>query len=309
MPAPTADLLVVGYDLDTASEVHIGDRTMPEWHAIGYGGTRRLVCYLCWRGVDAAPGTEVALVPRGRIGGKKRAHFAHPPGAGVHDSPAAKETIWHLGMKHRLAGWANGLANVVEAVAERWAPDGKRRADVSVLLADGSQLALEVQSRILTDRGWGARHADYAANGITDVWFMRPGAETPYVLHELGVPTFTVNDDSSVAVQLGQAHARTDTWWTGDLAKLAVHHPPCAGDSIEYMRLPLDTLGLDAHGLVVASAIAQRVAKDLAEVQRAAETAKRDAEYRAQRWEGWQQQRRRPAPPPPTERQRRIEEL
>lgn len=101
---PTADLLVVGYDLDAESEVHIGDRALPEWHAIGYKGTRRLVCYLCWRGVDAVPGTEVALVPRGRLGGTKRAHFAHPPRAGVHGSRAARETIWHLGMKHRLVG-------------------------------------------------------------------------------------------------------------------------------------------------------------------------------------------------------------
>jgi hypothetical protein len=206
MPPPTADLLVVGYDLDTESEVHIGDRSMPEWHAIGYGGTRRLVCYLCWRGVDAAVGTEVALVPRGRVGGKRRAHFAHPPGAGVHDSRAAKETIWHLNTKHRLAAWARGLPNVVEAVAERWTPDRKRRADVSVELVDGHRIALEVQSRIITDRDWEARHANYAANGITDVWFMRPGAETPYVLHELGVPTFTINDDHTLLLQLGIGH-------------------------------------------------------------------------------------------------------
>lgn len=162
--SPTADLLVVGYDLDAESEVHICDRTQPEWDAIGYKGTQRLVCYLCWRGVDAAPGTEVALVPRGRVGGRNRAHFAHPPGAGVHDSRAAKETIWHLGMKRRLAVWATGLPNV--ASARTGAPDGKRRADVSVLLNDGSRLALEVQSRTIADRDWAARHADYAANGI-----------------------------------------------------------------------------------------------------------------------------------------------
>jgi hypothetical protein len=44
---PSAELLVVGYDIDAEVEAHIGDRTLPEWHAIGYKGTRRLVCYLC----------------------------------------------------------------------------------------------------------------------------------------------------------------------------------------------------------------------------------------------------------------------
>ncbi|HEX8095516.1 hypothetical protein [Jatrophihabitans sp.] len=308
----TAELLVVGYDLDAESEVHIGDRTLPEWHALGYKGTRRLVCYLCWTGVDAAPDTEVALVPRGRLGGKNRAHFAHPPGAGVHGSRAAKETIWHLGMKHRLAGWAIGLPNVASAVPERWTPDGKRRADVSVLLDDGSRLALEVQSRIITDRDWVTRHADYATNSIQDVWFMRSGAKTPYVLHERGVQSFTVHDDTVIAVQLGKAHPRAGNWWEGDLDTLALHYPPCAGEPIEYLRLPLDTLGLDRNGLVIAKAVATRVEADLAELRRDAETAKREAEYQAQRWARSHQQRATPippAPPEPTEPQRRIAEL
>jgi hypothetical protein len=246
--AQSAELLVVGYDLDAESEVHIGDRTLPEWHAIGYKGTRRLVCYLCWPGFDAAPGTEVALVPRGRLGGTKRAHFAHPPGAGVHRSRSARETIWHLAMKHRLAGWAAGLSNVASAVPERWTPDGKRRADVFVLLDDGSRLALEVQSRIITDRDWVNRHADYAANSIQDIWFMRSGAATPYGLHELGVQAFTVHNDTEIAVQLARAHDRTGNWWDGDLDTLTLHYPPCAGDPIEHLRLPLDTLGLDRNG-------------------------------------------------------------
>lgn len=307
--ARSAELLVVGYDLDTESEVHIGDRTLPEWHAIGYRGSRRLVCYLCWRGVDAAPGTEVALVPRGRLGGRNRAHFAHPPGAGVHTSRAAKETIWHLGMKHRLAAWATGLPNVASAVPERWTPDGKRRADVSVLLDDGSRLALEVQSRAITDRDWVNRHADYATNRVQDVWFMRSGAETPYVLHQLGVQAFTVHNDTEIAVQLGKAHDRAGNWWEGDLDTLALHYPPCAGDPIEHLRLPLDTLGLDRNGLVISNAIATRIKADLAELRRDAETAKRHAEYEAQRWTRWRQQHATPTPPEPTQRQRRIAEL
>jgi hypothetical protein len=31
------DLLVVGFDLETQSEVHIGDRPLERWRALGYG--------------------------------------------------------------------------------------------------------------------------------------------------------------------------------------------------------------------------------------------------------------------------------
>ena len=224
----TSDLLNIGYDLDAQAEVHIGDRPLPQWHALGYTGTRRIVCYVCWRGIDAEMGTQIALVARGRLGGRNRPHFAHPPGTGRHDSRAARETIWHLNTKHRLARWAAMLPNVVSAIPERWTPDGKRRADVSVLLRDGSRLALEAQSRIITDRHWRDRHADYAAAGIHDVWFLAPGTEPPHVLFDLAVQAFVIHD-RGIDVPLGGPHLRGGDWWEGDLRLLSRHPPAVSG--------------------------------------------------------------------------------
>jgi hypothetical protein len=74
------DLLVVGLDLTTGREVHVADRPAEEWRQLGYGAAGTLVCFFCFHGVDAAPGTRVPLVTKGRFGGRVRTHFAHPPG-------------------------------------------------------------------------------------------------------------------------------------------------------------------------------------------------------------------------------------
>ena len=77
----TADLLVVGLDLVTGLEVHAGDRRTEEWRKKGHNGDRTLVCLACYEGADLPGGPRVvALVPKGREGGARQQHFAHPPG-------------------------------------------------------------------------------------------------------------------------------------------------------------------------------------------------------------------------------------
>lgn len=76
-----ADLLVVGLDLVTGQEVHVGDREMWQWHRKGHNGDQTLVCHQCYDGADLPGGPRlVALVPKGRLYGQRRRHFAHPSG-------------------------------------------------------------------------------------------------------------------------------------------------------------------------------------------------------------------------------------
>ncbi|RVU14830.1 hypothetical protein EOT10_40290 [Streptomyces antnestii] len=91
----------------------------------------------------ADPGTKVPLLARGRIGGLVRPHFAHPAGMAPPNGHR-HETVWHINAKHRLARWAKSRHNVEGVVLEQWTDDRNRRADVHVLLRDGTRLALSL---------------------------------------------------------------------------------------------------------------------------------------------------------------------
>ncbi|MFI1621279.1 hypothetical protein ACH4VT_30570 [Streptomyces lydicus] len=108
--------------------MHIGDRSLEQWRALGYRRRETVVCFSCWRGIDAPVGTKVPLPARGRIGGPVRPHFAHPAGTappGGH----IRETVRHVNVKYRLARWAPALSNVarvglVGAVSAAGEPSG-----------------------------------------------------------------------------------------------------------------------------------------------------------------------------------------
>ncbi|MCX4682603.1 competence protein CoiA [Streptomyces sp. NBC_01433] len=276
------DLLVVGFDLETQTEVHIGERPLEQWRALGYGQRATVVCFYCWRGIDASTETKVPLLARGRIGGLVRPHFAHPAGTappGGH----SRETVWHINAKHRLAHWADSLPNVTRVRLEQWTPDRDRRADVHVILDDGARLALEAQRELITDELWQARHRDYAAAGVQDVWFMRPDTRIPHVLFAEGTPAWTLyHRDESAEARLGEPHERGPQWWTQDLRLFGPHHPPCAGDRVACERFPLADLGLDADGVTFPPAMTRRLADQAARVRRDAEQAQRQQEQAAQ---------------------------
>jgi Competence protein CoiA-like family len=241
------DLLVVGLDLETGREVHLSDVALPYWHDRGYSGRRTLVCALCYAGFDAEPGTRVPLVVRGRIGGPRRPHFAHPPG----QAPLGRhhpESVWHLAAKAALAAWAARQPGVADVAVERCTPDRARRSDVRVRFRDGRQVALEVQATPLTDREWSARHADYQRQGITDIWLWRPGTQPHWVVVAHGQPLWELDPGKERAyLLLGVAHDRPTCWWTGeDLHLYAQHAPPCVGDTLLRRELALSTIGLTA---------------------------------------------------------------
>lgn len=147
------DLLVVGLDLATGQEVHVDERSYAEWRKAGYNAAQTLVCCACYHGLDAPRGTRIPLVTRGRLGGRVRMHWAHPP----HQAPVGghhPETMWHLTGKLALALWARRQSNVAAVRVEQWTPEHNRRADVMVELRDRQRIALEVQreNRRIADR-------------------------------------------------------------------------------------------------------------------------------------------------------------
>lgn len=130
-----ADLYVSGLDLSTGRVVQADEREVWEWHEKGHSGDGTLVCLECYHGADTPDRARrlVPLVPRGRIGGVRQRHFAHPPGmapAGGH-SPV---TAWHWEVKHRLCERAR--------VYVHHAP-----LPVVVALRSQSRLRLEGQTR------------------------------------------------------------------------------------------------------------------------------------------------------------------
>lgn len=293
------DLLVVGFDLETRQEVHIGERPMEQWRALGYRRRETVVCFYCWHGIDANLGTKVPLLARGRIGGLVRPHFAHPAGMAP-PRGHSRETVWHINAKHRLARWAAGQPNVARVRMEQWTEERNRRADVHVVLDGGAALALEAQRELITDELWQSRHRDYAAAGVRDVWFMRPDTRIPHVLFAEGTPAWTLyHRDESAEARLGEPHKRGPRWWTEDLRLFVRHHPPCARDAIVCERFDLADLGLDASGVTFPPAMRAQLAEEAARIRRDADQAHDQHERFALRPQGTSGPARRPWAPTP----------
>ena len=144
-------------------------------------GNETLVCLHCFRGFDAPVGTRVPLVVKHREGGYVRAHFAHPP----YMAPASghhPETVWHAEGKHVIAGWARRQQVVASAEPERFIDGRARRADIEIRFTSGARMAVELQSRLLHDDDWFARHASYIDAGIVEVWLWGPLLKVPWVV-------------------------------------------------------------------------------------------------------------------------------
>lgn len=74
------DLLVVGFDLETQTEVHIGERPLEQWRTLGYGRRETVVCFYCWHGIDAPLATKVPRTARAR---RRRSRGGHATRAGA----------------------------------------------------------------------------------------------------------------------------------------------------------------------------------------------------------------------------------
>ncbi|MDX2970971.1 competence protein CoiA family protein [Kribbella solani] len=233
------DLLVIGLDLATGHEVQITSQPLEYWKAKGYSGDHSLVCLLCHEGLDLPEPREVPLIVKGRIGGARRHHFSHPP----HEAPVGghgPESWWHAEAKQLIATWARSQPDVAKVSIEHWTPDRRRRTDVQVTLRTGERLAIEVQQQPLTDQAWRARHCDYVAAGLLDVWLWHPATGVPHVAYADGLPGWTLDlDNTAVGVQVGIA-ARDD---------VPLRWPPEPGDRTVSITVPLPDMTLARDGL------------------------------------------------------------
>lgn len=268
------ELGVVGLDLTTGLEVSIADETeVPRWRRKGHMGDRSLVCLHCFDGTDGPP-RRVALVAKGRIAGRRRAHFAHPPGEGPPGGVHRPESVWHAAGKQALALWARRHPAVRSARVEAWTRDGRRRSDVRIHLhpdreapAPGRRsgndallgvddlqspiVVLELQSAWITDDEWLHRHQDYRQLGITDVWLWHHHVGVPGVVTAHHQPGWIYGDDrTELTALIGRGRTRTGRWWEHpDPAVYGTRWPAEPGEGITLHPLGLDQLQLTAAGL------------------------------------------------------------
>jgi hypothetical protein len=246
------ELSVVGLDLVTGREVTVVDEhDVPFWRRKGLVGDQTLICVHCFDGAEDGVSRRVPLVARGRIAGRRRAHFAHPPGMSPRSGEHHPETVWHANGKQRLAAWARRRPGVVSATVEAWTSDGRRRCDVSVQFRGGGMVALELQAAPITDDEWLRRHHDYRRLGVADVWLWRATSAVPGILQHHEQPGWVCGDDlAQLRALVALPHPRPPRWWEAeDLRVYGWHWPPHPDDRTVVFPVALDDVQLTRAGL------------------------------------------------------------
>ena len=244
-----ADVLVVGLDLVTGLKVHAEDQKTLEWRKKGHNGDQSLVCLACYQGAELPDGPRViALVPKGKEGGARCRHFAHPPGMAPPSGRHNPESLEHAHGKQVLRGWAmdQGFAARVQARTA----DGRRRSDLQVILPGGARIAIELQCSEITDAEWLDRHKDYVRAGITDVWLWRPGLWIPRAVFRYGQLGWRFDLEAG-RIGLIYAHPDPAAVTAASTAPecAIVHAPPCPGDRLGLLRMPLASARLRPDGI------------------------------------------------------------
>lgn len=251
--------MIVGLDLSSGREVSsLSEFDVPRWHRKGYSGDRTLVCLHCFVGAGCEQ-RRVPLIVKGRVGGKRRAHFAHPAGMAPLGGVHAPETIWHSTGKQYLAAWARTQPRVGDVVVEARTADGRRRSDVRVRLRDGQTVALELQSDAVSDVEWLDRHDDYRRAGISDVWLWHPRAGVPGIVHHNGMAGWIYGPDhNEMHAVVAEGHQRPNDWRTQpDAGIYFPHWPAHVGDRLRRVLVSMEDLAIDSSGLVLPDRLAE----------------------------------------------------
>jgi hypothetical protein len=282
------DVLVIGLDLATGLEVHAEDRKTLEWRKKGHNGDQTLVCLACYHGADLPNDPRVvALVPKGKEEGARCQHFAHPPGMAPPSGRHNPESLEHAHGKQALRRWA--IEQGFTARVEAWTAAGRRRSDVEVVLPGGARVAIELQRSEITDAEWLDRHEDYVRAGITDVWLWGPGIWIPKVVFRYGQPGWRFDLETG---RLGLLYAHPDpaavTAASTSPECAIVHAPPCPGDRLGLLEMPLASARLRPDGIEPSAEttaeltrLAAAVGRELAARQARATAARRAREPRS----------------------------
>jgi hypothetical protein len=173
--------------------------------------------------------------------------------------------------------WAAGQG--AQARVEAYTPDRRRRSDVAVTLPDGRRVAIEVQLGAVSDAEWLARHQDYARTGITDVWLWHTATWVPRVMFDVGQPGWILDLDND---RLGLLHAQprpaSGVPEPGLPGCGEVHWPPCPGDQLSTLWMPLGSAQqLTPEGINLSPEAAAQIARQAAAARSTAERAARQA--------------------------------
>lgn len=279
--------MVVGLDLATGRRVHVADADLSEHRRRGYSGDRTLVCALCYLGCGTPAGTRVPLVVRGRVGGQRRAHFAHPAASSPVSGPHRPESVWHLHAKHTIAAWLDSHPVVAEVAVEQNLLGGDRRADVYARLRDGATLAFEAQYSPLSDADWRCRHHSYRRAQLVDVWLWHPHPAHAGIVLADAQPLWLFDADrAELMVPVARPHERLAAWWESEnLSVYAPHWPPCVGDEVTCHALPLSGVVLSAAGLDLPASWHRRLTWHGERVEAEARQACKESERRRVRLE------------------------
>jgi len=195
-----------------------------------------------------------------------------------------RETLWHWTSKYAFARWARKQTDVVAVTVEQPMPDRARRADVEVVFADGSRVALEMQYRRLHDEEWRRRQAAYARAGIVALWIWESRLPTiPWAAAEGRQPLWFFDlDKEKVGTLVGHPHPRPAQWHEApDVTKYGHHVPPCVNDKTDYRVWDLDSLCLTPQGLPIPAELADQLAVEHQRVRKEASTLRAQLEAAA----------------------------
>jgi|HubBroStandDraft_6_1064221.scaffolds.fasta_scaffold31399_3 Competence protein CoiA-like family len=276
-----SDVLVIGLDLATGLEVHAEDRKTLEWRKKGHNGDQTLVCLACYQGPELPDGPRVvALVPKGKEEGARCRHFAHPPGMAPPSGRHNPESLEHARGKQALRAWA--IEQGFTARVEARTADGRRRSDVEVILPGGARVAIELQCSEITDAEWLGCHEDYVRAGITDVWLWGPGVWIPRVAFRYGQPGWRFDSESrKIALVYASPDPAAVTAASTAPECVIVHIPPCPGDRLGHLWIPLASARLGADGIEPSAEATAELTQRAADVVR--ELAARQARAAAAR--------------------------
>lgn len=200
--------------------------------------------------VDNCDSPALSVVNRGA----RRHGFSHRAGATGH----ARMGVAHILSQILIRDWLRDRYPDAAVDLEVTTEDGRRRADVMLTSASGRQAAFEVQYASLTPAAWQARHDDYAAADVTDVWLWghlvphfrahrrEPGHvalnPTLEAVAAAGQPILWINPDHAL---IGFATSPTARWDTGSNRVLA------SDESGLFESQPLDAFRLTVeHGMI-----------------------------------------------------------
>ncbi|MGD0639045.1 MAG: hypothetical protein ABSA72_13505, partial [Nitrososphaerales archaeon] len=173
-----------------------------------------------------------------------------------------------------LRGWVTDQG--FTARVEAWTADGRRRSDVEVILPGGARLVIELQFTEITDAEWIARHQDYARTPITDLWLWHPGMWVPRAVFRYNQHGWLLNLDTG---QIGLIYARPDRGAvrvaSEALGCCTVHSPPCPGDRLATLWMPLNSVRLTPQGIKLPAEITAELARMAETVARGLAAARR----------------------------------